>query len=146
MGQLVTPWCFHILFRLMIMTRGALVSMIYSKLLQTKVNTTDQSTAFTLMTTDVEKIVETFWQLILMPWSGVLQIAICTYLLYRQVGAVCCVPLLVIFGESRHVQKNRSISIDVLLFVHQSPLDSLAYPVLEFLVTKTHGSEVSRHE
>ncbi|MCJ1246867.1 hypothetical protein MMC30_004076, partial [Trapelia coarctata] len=79
------------------MTRGALVSMIYSKLLQTKVNAIDQSTAFTLMTTDVEEIVETFWRLILEPWSCVLQIGICGYLLYRQLGGVCCVPITVIF-------------------------------------------------
>lgn len=84
----------------MIMTRGALVSIIYSKLLQTKVNTVDQSTAFILMTTDVEKIVETFWRLILEPWSCVLQIGICGYLLYRQLGAVFCVPIIVIFGKS----------------------------------------------
>lgn len=44
----------------MIMTRDALIFMIYFKLLQTKVNAVDQSTAFTLMTTDVEKIVEIF--------------------------------------------------------------------------------------
>jgi len=105
-GKLVTPWCFHILFRVMIMTRGALVSMIYSKLLQTKVNAVDQSTAFTLMTTDVEKIVETFWRLILEPWSCVLQIGICGYLLYRQLGAVCCVPIIVIFGKPLHIEAN----------------------------------------
>jgi hypothetical protein len=46
------------------MTRGALIPMIYSKLLQTKVKPADQSAALTLMTTDVEKIVETFWRLI----------------------------------------------------------------------------------
>ncbi len=105
-GKLVTPWCFHILFRVMIMTRGALVSMIYSKLLQTKVNAVDQSTAFTLMTTDVEKIVETFWKLILEPWCCVLQIGIGGYLLYRQLGAVFCVPIIVIFSKPLHIEAN----------------------------------------
>ena len=74
--------------------------MVYSKLLRTRLNTTDQSTALTLMTTDVEKIVETFWRLILDPWSCIMQLGICTYLLYRQLGAVCCVPIIVIFGTS----------------------------------------------
>lgn len=93
---LVTPWLFHYLFRLTIMTRGALVSMIYSKLLQTTVNGIDQPAAFTLMTTDVENIVESLWRLVMEPWSCILQIAICTYLLYLQLGAICCVPILVI--------------------------------------------------
>ncbi|KAK3337596.1 putative multidrug resistance-associated protein [Cercophora scortea] len=95
-SALVIPWCFHYHFRLMIMARGALVSMIYSKLLRTRVNGVDQSTAFTLMTTDVEKIVDVAWRL-LEPWYCILQIGICTYLLYRQLGAVCCVPIIVIF-------------------------------------------------
>jgi len=103
-GKLVTPWCFHILFRVMIMTRGALVSMIYYKLLQTKINGVDQSTAFILMTTDVEQIVDTFWRFILTPWCSILQICICSYLLYRQLGAVCCVPIIVIFGELFHME------------------------------------------
>ncbi|KAK7966405.1 P-loop containing nucleoside triphosphate hydrolase protein [Apiospora aurea] len=97
-NALVTPWCFHYLFRLTVMVRGALVSMIYSKLLQTTVNSTDQSTAFTLMTTDVENIVETLWRLVLEPWSCLLQIGIGTYLLYLQVGAICCVPILSILA------------------------------------------------
>ncbi|KAL3712035.1 hypothetical protein TMatcc_000730 [Talaromyces marneffei ATCC 18224] len=94
---LVSPWSYHMTFRLMIMTRGALIPMIYSKLLQTKVKPADQSAALTLMTTDVEKIVETFWRLILDPWSCILQLGICVYLLYLQLGAVCCVPIIVIF-------------------------------------------------
>lgn len=81
----------------MTITRGALVTMIYSKLLRTKANVVDQSAALTLMTTDVEKIVETFWRLILDPWSCILQLGICVYLLYRQLGAVCCVPIIVMF-------------------------------------------------
>ncbi|KAK8035547.1 multidrug resistance-associated protein [Apiospora rasikravindrae] len=97
-NALVTPWCFHYLFRLTVMVRGALVSMIYSKLLETTVNSTDQSAAFTLMTTDVENIVETLWRLVLEPWSCLLQIGIGTYLLSLQVGSICCVPILSILA------------------------------------------------
>lgn len=79
----------------MIKARGVLVSMIYSKLLRSRANGAEQSTAFTLMTNDVEKIVDVWWRL-LEPWYCILQISICTYLLYRQVGAICCVPILVI--------------------------------------------------
>ena len=95
----------------MIMGRGALVSMIYKKLLQLGDNDLNRTTAFTLMTTDVEKIVDVWWRL-LVPWSCLLQIAISTYLLYRQLGAVCCVPILVILckqkqpAHSRHLHQN----------------------------------------
>jgi ATP-binding cassette subfamily C (CFTR/MRP) protein 1 len=88
----------------MIMTRGVLIPMIYSKLLENKGNAIDQSTAFTLMTTDVEKIIETFFLLIMTPWESFLQMSICTYLLYRLLGAVCCVPIIAILGM---LQKRR---------------------------------------
>lgn len=81
------------------MTRGAMISLIYSKILKIKSSSASHSMAFTLMTTDVEKIVETFWRLILEPWPCLLQIGIGGYLLYRQLGPVCCVPILVIFGK-----------------------------------------------
>ncbi|OIW26905.1 putative multidrug resistance-associated protein [Coniochaeta ligniaria NRRL 30616] len=93
---LLMPWRFHYSSRLMLMARGALVSMIYSKLLQPKDNDIHPATAFTLMTTDVEKIVDVWWRL-LDPWFGLLKMGIGTYLLYRQLGAVCCVPILVVF-------------------------------------------------
>ncbi|KAM0484837.1 hypothetical protein ACHAP7_002853 [Fusarium lateritium] len=80
----------------MIMARGALISMIYSKLLRLKGNNSYGMTAFTLVTADVETIVNDSWRL-LEPWAHLLQIVIGTYLLYRQLGAVCCVPIIVIF-------------------------------------------------
>jgi ATP-binding cassette subfamily C (CFTR/MRP) protein 1 len=82
------------------MTRGALVPLIYSKLLQQKGNSLHQMTAFTLVTADVETIVNDSWRL-LEPWAHLLQIAIGTYLLYRQLGAVCCIPIIVILCKSR---------------------------------------------
>ncbi|KAK8134552.1 hypothetical protein PG984_006564 [Apiospora sp. TS-2023a] len=94
-NALIIPWCFHYQFRLMIMARGVLVSMIYSKLLRSRANGVEQFSAFTLMTNDVEKIVDVWWRL-LEPWYCLLQIGICTYLLYRQLGAICCVPILII--------------------------------------------------
>ncbi|KAM0544993.1 hypothetical protein ACHAPJ_011574 [Fusarium lateritium] len=77
------------------MARGALVPLIYSKLLQLKGNNAHQMTAFTLVTADVETIVNDSWRL-LEPWAHLLQMVIGTYLLYRQLGAVCCVPIIVI--------------------------------------------------
>lgn len=98
-AKLVSPWCYHMLFRFMTITRGALVAMLYSKLLRTRSGALDQSIALTLVTTDAEKIVETFWRLILDPWSCLLQLGILVYLLYRQVGAVCCAPIIVMLRK-----------------------------------------------
>ncbi|KAM0230001.1 hypothetical protein ACHAPO_009553 [Fusarium lateritium] len=94
-NALVIPWGFHYVGRLMAMARGALVPLIYSKLLQLKGNNAHQMTAFTLVTADVETIVNDSWRL-LEPWAHLLQMVIGTYLLYRQLGAVCCVPIIVI--------------------------------------------------
>lgn len=105
------PWNFHYQMRLMIMARGALVSMIYSKLLRSRVNSVDQSTAFTLMTTDVEKIVDVWWRL-LEPWASLLQIIICTYLLYGQLGAICCVPIIVIFCKWKLINAIIIVCVD----------------------------------
>ncbi|OBS25287.1 hypothetical protein FPOA_05820 [Fusarium poae] len=94
-NALVIPWGFHYSSRLMIMARGALVSMIYTKLLKLKGDNLTRMTAFTLVTADVETIVNDSWRL-LEPWAHLLQIIIGTYLLYRQLGVVCCVPIIVI--------------------------------------------------
>ncbi|RGP61682.1 ABC multidrug transporter [Fusarium sporotrichioides] len=95
-NALVIPWGFHYSSRLMIMARGALVSMIYTKLLQLRGDNLTRMTAFNLVTADVETIVNDSWRL-LEPWAHLLQIIIGTYLLYRQLGAVCCIPIIVIF-------------------------------------------------
>lgn len=102
MAKLVIPWGFHYVGRLMTMTRGALVPLIYSKLLQLRGNDLHQMTAFTLMSADVETIVNDSWRL-LEPWAHLLQIVIGTYLLYRQLGAVCCIPIVVILCKSRRL-------------------------------------------
>ncbi|GKU21471.1 unnamed protein product [Fusarium langsethiae] len=96
-NALVIPWGFHYSSRLMIMARGALVSMIYTKLLQLRGDNWTRMTAFNLVTADVETIVNDSWRL-LEPWAHLLQIIIGTYLLYRQLGAVCCIPIIVIFS------------------------------------------------
>ncbi|KAH8196849.1 hypothetical protein TruAng_008990 [Truncatella angustata] len=102
LNALLVPWGFHFSNRLMIKARGALVPMIYSKLMQCSGSDVNRSTAFTLMTTDVEKIVDTWWRL-LDPWTCLLKISIGTYLLYRQLGAVCCVPIIVIFSYAPQI-------------------------------------------
>lgn len=99
------------------MARGSLISIIYSKLLQSRGNDANRMNAFTLMTTDVEKIVDDCWRL-LEPVPCLAQIIIGTYILYLQLGAVCCVPILVIFCKQK-LRKELSYSI---IWYSRSPL------------------------
>ncbi|KAK7978166.1 hypothetical protein PG988_005656 [Apiospora saccharicola] len=96
-NALTIPWCFHYQFRLMIMARGVLVSMIYSKLLRSRANGAEQSSAFTLMTNDVEKIVDVWWRLL----EPCLEPSVAyRYLLYFRVRNLSAQPLLLfLFGK-----------------------------------------------
>lgn len=116
------------------MARGALVPMIYSKLLKFEGDGARTTNAYTLMITDVEKIVDNGWRL-LQFWSCLLQMGIGTYLLYRQLGGVCCVPILVIFCEQR-------ISMNLVLRyrTHRAPY------IVTFILVAFAGSKVPRHQ
>ncbi|KAI0803754.1 P-loop containing nucleoside triphosphate hydrolase protein [Xylaria sp. FL0064] len=86
-------WSSHLTYRLMIMIRGGLISIIYRKMLQTQVTKTNDSAAVTLMGTDVQRIAETFHYLLVELIPAFIQLGIATYLLYLQLGAVFVVLL-----------------------------------------------------
>lgn len=75
------------------MVRGCLVSVIYRKTTDISVVALDDKVAVTLMSTDVERIVQ---GLALMHdiWTTFLTIGIALFLLQRQVGTAFIVPLL----------------------------------------------------
>lgn len=125
----------------MMITRGALVAMVYSKLLRTRSNALDQSAALTLMTTDSEKIVEAFWRLVLDSWSCIMQLAILIYLLYKQVGAVCCVPIITMLCKIHLPRPWRKHQLET----RQSTNICRQYSVCFGVVTFT-GSKVPRYQ
>lgn len=88
-------WASHLSYRLMTMIRGQLTAVIYTKMLTLPITNADESAAMSLVGTDVQKIAETFWQLLIEVVPSVLQLAIAIYLLYGQLGAVCVAPVLV---------------------------------------------------
>ena len=77
------------------MIRAQLTAAIYTKLLTLPITSSNESAALTLLGTDVQRIAETFWQLIIEAVPSVAQLGIAVYLLYAQLGAVCVAPVLV---------------------------------------------------
>ncbi|KAI3316952.1 P-loop containing nucleoside triphosphate hydrolase protein [Xylariaceae sp. AK1471] len=78
----------HLTYQLMTMMRGGLAAMIYSTMLQIQVTKQNNSAAITLMSTNVQRIAKSFQYLVVETVPAVIQLAIATYLLYRQLGTV----------------------------------------------------------
>jgi ATP-binding cassette, subfamily C (CFTR/MRP), member 1 len=70
------------------MIRGGLISTIYGKALLLSSTTVDESLAMTLMGSDVERIVLGLTQFHEL-WASLIEAAIATWLLERQVGLAC---------------------------------------------------------
>lgn len=80
------------------MIRGSLVGIIYAKTLQIHSSEAKDSAALTLMSSDVDRIAltaETAYEI----WAGTVEAAIGIWLLERQVGWACVVPLVLATGR-----------------------------------------------
>ncbi|KAK1623308.1 ABC multidrug transporter [Colletotrichum phormii] len=89
---IVTAGCQHLVFRYATMMRGCLVLLIYEKTTSMSITGAEEAAAVTLMSTDVERIVNGMSK-IHESWSTLLQMAVALALLYRQLGVVFMVPL-----------------------------------------------------
>lgn len=78
--------------------RGAAVSIIYVKLLSLHEGDYEDSSAVTLMSTDVDRIAACLIDLY-ESWARVLEVGIGIYLLARQMGWVCVMPLITVGCE-----------------------------------------------
>ena len=83
----------------MTMMRGELVTLIYAKMMKLQIANVNESAAMTLMGTDVQRIAETFHELLIDIIPSIVQVAIAMYLLYVQLGIVCVAPILVTISE-----------------------------------------------
>ncbi|ROW15668.1 hypothetical protein VPNG_02110 [Cytospora leucostoma] len=88
-------WSSHLSYRLMTMMRGQLISLIYTKMLALPIADVNDSAAMSLMGTDVQRIAETFWYLLIEVVPSLVQVGVAVYLLYVQLGAVCVAPIIV---------------------------------------------------
>ncbi|KAF4618396.1 hypothetical protein G7Y89_g14908 [Cudoniella acicularis] len=93
-GIAVSAGCYwHRVYRAATQLRGILVSAIYQKTLERSSSSSNNLTAVSLMSTDVEVIVTGFSQLHEI-WSNFLQIGVATWLLKIQLGLACIAPII----------------------------------------------------
>jgi ATP-binding cassette, subfamily C (CFTR/MRP), member 1 len=76
------------------MMRGGLVSLLYGKTAQLSITAVDPSSSMILMSADIERIT-TGWQTFNEIWASLFEIGLAIYLLERQLGSACGVPLAV---------------------------------------------------
>lgn len=103
----------HLTYRAITMARGGLVSMMFAKTSSLKADSADPATSLTLMSADIERITNG-WQTMHEIWANLIEIALAIYLLERQLGAACAVPLAVAIGKSTSfIDQERSRSSHV---------------------------------
>lgn len=97
--------------------RGSIVGLIYQKALRLDLNCRDVSPdgALTLMSTDTEVAMHSVHQFHEV-WSAVVEIAIGIWLLYRELGAACAMPVAVSFSML-HWHTQWYITVRLLMFV-----------------------------
>ena len=84
----------HLTYRTITMARGGLISLIFAKTSLLDSTVVYSAQALTLMSADIERITNG-WQTMHEIWAGVIEIAIAIYLLERQLGAACAIPIAV---------------------------------------------------
>ena len=85
-------------YRASVMMRGSLISCIYSKTLRLLESDAQEASALTLMNADIEVITQGVTQLH-ETWSSCLEVGLAIWLLERQVGAACAVPVGLTIGS-----------------------------------------------
>lgn len=73
--------------------------MLYSKATNITLTDVDPASSMTLMSADIERIV-TGMQTGHEIWSNVIEVGLAIYLLERQLGVACAIPIGVAVGES----------------------------------------------
>lgn len=89
---LMTAQYTHRIYRTMTMIRGALTCLIYDKTLMLDPDIANDSAVVTLMSTDIERIMqglERFDSL----WASPIEIGVALYLLERELGLACLAPV-----------------------------------------------------
>ncbi|KAK4224363.1 hypothetical protein QBC38DRAFT_18446 [Podospora fimiseda] len=82
----------HRTYRTIAMARAGLISMIYRKTSKLSLQNIDPAASMTLMSADMERIVHG-WQTMHEIWSNAAEVGIAIYLLERQIGIACVVPV-----------------------------------------------------
>ncbi|TVY88460.1 ABC transporter [Lachnellula willkommii] len=88
----------HQMYRAVTTFRGSTVSLIYAKTLELQAEVYDESTALTLMSTDIDRL-STSLEAACEIWARAIELAIGLWLLERQLGWICVAPLLIVAGS-----------------------------------------------
>ena len=88
----------HWAYRSITMARGGLISMLFAKTSLLKSDDVDPSASLTLMSADIERITNG-WQTMHEIWANIIEVAVAIYLLQRQLGAACAIPVGVAVGK-----------------------------------------------
>ncbi|KAF2186291.1 canalicular multispecific organic anion transporter 1 [Zopfia rhizophila CBS 207.26] len=82
----------HLTYRAITMIRGGMISMLYNKATDINITAVDTASSLTLMSADIERIVagmQTAHEI----WANTLEVGLAIYLLKRQLGAACAIPI-----------------------------------------------------
>lgn len=82
----------HLTYRGITMARGGLVSMMFNKTPSVQANAADPASSLTLMSADIERITNG-WMMMHECWANVIEVAVAIYLLERQLGVACVIPI-----------------------------------------------------
>jgi ATP-binding cassette, subfamily C (CFTR/MRP), member 1 len=94
----------HQLNRLQVMTRGALISLIYHRSLNVRNTSYEDGKAVTLMSTDVDNVQEV-GEMFHETWAQILEVIIGTSLLSTQIGWLWPIPLVIIVCKLSDIPK-----------------------------------------
>ncbi|PQE21513.1 ABC multidrug transporter protein [Rutstroemia sp. NJR-2017a BVV2] len=124
----------HQIFRVITMIRGGLICVIYNVTLTLDANSTDDSAAVTLMSTDIERIGIGFSTVDSL-WAGPIEAGIAVYLLQRELGLACIAPVIVslactigafsIMKWAKHTQKEWVEAVQNRIAITSSALKSI---------------------
>lgn len=101
--------------RFKVMFRGASVSLIYDKALQTRDGVYDESAAVTLMSTDVDQITECLTELNEC-WARAIEVTLGVSLLAKQLGWVCVMPLVLVISTYFNLKTCCQTNVDSCIF------------------------------
>jgi ATP-binding cassette, subfamily C (CFTR/MRP), member 1 len=104
----------HLTYRAITMVRGGLVSMLYRKATDLSMKDVDPASSMTLMSADIERIVQG-WQSMPEIWANALEVAIAIFLLERQLGVACVIPIAV---SIRKLMSRKILSELWIIIVH----------------------------
>jgi ATP-binding cassette subfamily C (CFTR/MRP) protein 1 len=88
----------HNTYRTITMVRGGLISMLTRKTTDLSVRDVDPASSLTLMSADIERIVQG-WQTMHEMWASLIEIAVAIVLLEAQLGISCLIPVAVAIGN-----------------------------------------------